>query len=146
MSPTAPPTDTPQRTTTQITYRAQIPAIMLCAFVLSIVHTVYAWVAGIEDPGFTVTTPLTWCFYLVALAVTALAMRQERWAQATVLGFLVAIVLIGIFYYPTVFVPSHQTAFGWFENDVYLGLLIVALYLSIHRLRGTDIVSRRADR
>ena len=33
--------------------------------------------------------------------------------------------------------------FGWFENDVYLGLLTVAFYLSIERLRRITVVPHR---
>lgn len=132
-------TTMPHRTTRHTAYRMQIAAIMLAAFSLSIVHTVYAWLAGIEDPTFTVTTPLAWGFYAVALAMTALALRGERWAQVTVSGFLLTVLAIGIFYYPTVFGAPQQTVFGWFENDVYLGLLILALYLSLQRFRGVTL-------
>jgi len=144
MNLTAPPTQSVSRTARQTTYRAQIALIMLAAFSLSVVHTVYAWLAGIEDPTFTVTTPLAWGFYLVALAVTALVRREERWAQLVVLGFLVLVLLIGIFYYPTMFEPRQQTTFGWFENDVYLGLLTLALYLGIQRFRGVTLVPKPA--
>jgi len=113
--------------------------VMLAAFALSVVHTVYAAVAGIEDPTFTVTTPLAWGFYAVAFAVSALARRPGRAAQATVLAFLAAILVIALFYYPTTFGPEQQTAFGWFENDVYVGLLAVATYLGVQRWRGTVI-------
>lgn len=43
---------------------------------------------------------------------------------------------------PPTFVPSQQTAFGWFENDVYTGLLMIALYVVVHRLRGVGITER----
>ncbi|HYJ26840.1 MAG TPA: hypothetical protein VEW73_03940 [Nocardioides sp.] len=113
--------------------------VMLAAFALSVVHTVYAAVAGIEDPTFTVTTPLAWGFYAVAFAMSALARRSGRAAQATVLAFLASTLLIGVFYYPTTFGPEQQTVFGWFENDVYVGLLVVATYLGVQRWRGTVI-------
>ena len=116
---------------------------MLAAFILSVGHTGYAWLAGIEDPGFTVTTPITWIFYAVAFAVSVLARQDGRWAQLVVTGFLVLVLAIGIFYYPTTFGPEQQTVFGWFENDVYLGLLTVALYLSIQRLRRVTLVPHR---
>jgi len=141
-------TSTPIRTSAdvvpQTTYRRQIAAIMLAAFTLSVVHTIYAWLAGIADPGFTVTSPLAWIFYLVAFAVTALALRDERWAQLVVLGFLVLVLLIGVFYYPAMFLPHQQTIFGWFENDVYLGLLMISFYLSIQRLRRVALVVTRS--
>ena len=138
------PTTTPSREAApivrQATYRRQIAAIMGAAFSLSVVHTIYAWLGGIAEPTFTLTTPLAWIFYLVAFAVTALALRDDRWAQLVVQGYLVLIVLIGIFYYPMTFQPRQQTIFGWFENDVYLGLLMLSLYLSIQRFRGVALV------
>ena len=121
------------------TYGRQMSGVMLAAFALSVVHTVYAAVAGIEDPTFTVTTPLAWGFYAVAFAMSALARRPERAAQATVLAFLASTLLIAVFYYPTTFGPEQQTVFGWFENDVYVGLLVVATYLGVQRWRGTVI-------
>jgi hypothetical protein len=132
-------TSTPRRAT----YGGQIAGIMSVAFALSVAHTVYAWLAGIEDPGFTVTTPLAWGFYAVAFAVTALARQERRRAQLVVTGFLGLVLAIGIFYYPTTFGPRQQTVFGWFENDVYLGLLTVAFYLSIQRLRRITLVPHR---
>ena len=101
--------------------------VLVGAFSLSVVHTVYAWVEGIEDPTFTVDTPLAWGFYVVAFAMAALARRSQRWAQLVVLAYLVVVLGIALFYYPTTFGPEQQTVFGWFENGVYVGLLFVAV-------------------
>lgn len=133
-SAVARPATAKERTTT---YGRQMAGVMLAAFTLSVVHTVYAAVEGIEDPTFTVTTPLAWGFYAVAFAMSALARRPGRGAQATVLAFLAGVLVIAVFYYPTTFGPEKQTVFGWFENDVYVGLLVVATYLGVHRWRGT---------
>ena len=100
---------------------------------------VYAWVQGIEDPTFTVDTPLAWGFYAVAFGIAALARRTERWAQLTVLAYLVSVLGIALFYYPTTFGVEKQTMFGWFENDVYVGLLVVATYLGVLRLRRVSL-------
>ena len=127
----------------QADFGRQIAGIMLAAFTLSVGHTGYAWLAGIEDPGFTVTTPITWIFYAVAFAVSVLARQDRRWAELVVTGFLVLVLAIGIFYYPTTFGQEQHTVFGWFEKDVYLGLLTVALYLSIQRLRRVALVPHR---
>ena len=131
---TAAPPRTTERTAT---YGRQMSGVILAAFVLSVVHTVYAAVEGIEDPTFTVTTPLAWGFYALGFAMSALARRPGRVAQATVLAFLAAVLVIAVFYYPTTFGPEKQTVFGWFENDVYVGLLVVATYLGVQRWRGT---------
>ena len=117
------------------TYGRQMSGVLVAAFTLSVVHTVYAWVEGIEDPTFTVDTPLAWGFYAVAFGIAALARRTEPWAQLTVLGYLVTVLGIALFYYPTTFGVEQQTVFGWFENDVYVGLLVVAFYLGVLRLR-----------
>ena len=77
--------------------------VLVAAFTLSVVHTIYAWVAGIEDPTFTVDTPLAWGFYAVAFGMAALARRTERWAQLTVLAYLATVLGIAFFYYPTTF-------------------------------------------
>ena len=132
---TAAPSGTSRERTA--TYGRQMSGVMIAAFALSVVHTVYAAVAGIEDPTFTVTTPLAWGFYAVAFAMSALARRPGRAAQATVLAYLAVILVIAVFYYPTTFGPEKQTVFGWFENDVYVGLLAVATYLGVARWRGT---------
>ena len=113
---------------------------MATAFSLSIVHTVYAWREGLEDPSFTVDTPLTWIFYVLGFAMAALARLTSRWTQVIVLSFLVSILSVSIFYYPTTFTAEQQTTFGWFENDVYIGLLGLALFLSVMRLRRRSLV------
>jgi len=123
------------------TFGRQMSAVLVAAFALSVVHTIYAWMAGIEDPTFTVDTPLAWGFYAVGFGMAALARRTERWAELTVLGYLVAVLGIAFFYYPTVFGVEQQTVFGWFENDVYVGLLVTATYLGVQRLRRTTLMA-----
>ena len=140
-TPIAPGTTSPTATAGSrvSTHGRQMSGVLVAAFTLSVVHTIYAWVEGIEDPTFTVDTPLAWGFYAVAFGVAALSRRVERWAQLTVLGFLVTVLGIAVFYYPTTFGPVQQTTFGWFENDVYVGLLITATYLAVLRLRRTTL-------
>ena len=140
MTSTAPGTRVTARTST---YGRHMSGVLVAAFTLSVVHTIYAWVAGIEDPTFTVDTPLAWGFYAVAFGMAALARRTERWAQLTVLAFLATVLVIALFYYPTTFGLEKQTVFGWFENDVYVGLLVTAFVLQVLRLRGVSLVTRR---
>ena len=120
-------------------YGRHIAGVLAAAFTLSAGHTVYAWVEGIEDPTFTVTTPLAWGFYVVGFASVVLAGRTGRVAQVSLLTYLTALLGIAIFYYPTTFGPAQQTTFGWFENDVYVGLLVTATYLAVQRLRRTTL-------
>ena len=136
MTSTAAGTNVAARTST---YGRQMSGVLVAAFSLSVVHTIYAWVEGIEDPTFTVDTPLAWGFYAVAFGMAALARRTERWAQLAVLAYLATVLGIAVFYYPTVFGVEQQTVFGWFENDVYVGLLVTAAYLGVQRLRRVTL-------
>ena len=136
MTSTAPGTRVTARTTS---YGRHVSGVLVAAFTLSVVHTIYAWMGGIEDPTFTVDTPLCWGFYAVAFGMAALAPRTERWAQLAVLAFLATVLVIALFYYPTTFGVEKQTVFGWFENDVYVGLLVTATYLGVLRLRRTTL-------
>lgn len=121
-------------------YGSAVPALLVAAFTLSVVHTIYARLSGLEDPGFTVTTPTTWIFYAVGFAVAFLARHDSRTAQITVAGYLVVLLGVSMFYYPTTFTLEQQTTFGWFENDLYTGLLLTSLYLSVLRLRRRSLV------
>jgi len=127
-------------TTTESRYGDVVSLVLVATFTLSIVHTVYAAVEGLEDPDFTVTSPLAWGFYAVGFAMAALARRESVRAQWGVLVYLVVVLAIGIFYYPTTFTGEKQTTFGWFENDVYMGLLVVAFFLSVLRIRRRRLV------
>lgn len=118
---------------------AHISLVLVGAFALSATHTVYGYLTGIGDPRFTVTTPVAYVFYALGFAVAALARKEARWAQVTLLAYLGAALVVAIFLYPLTFVPQQQTVFGWFENDVYTGLLMVAAYLGACRLRGTTL-------
>ena len=113
--------------------------VLVAAFTLSVVHTVHSWVQGIDDPSFTVDSPLAWAFYAGAFAMAALVRRPQRWAQLTVLAFLALVLAVAVLVYPTMFGPEQQTVFGWFENDAYVGLLVVAAYLGVLRLRGVEL-------
>ena len=113
--------------------------VLLAAFTLSAVHTVHSWMEGIDDPSFTVDSPLAWVFYAVAFTMAALSRRTARVAQLTVLAFLAVVLAVAVFVYPSMFGPEQQTVFGWFENDAYVGLLVVATYLGVQRLRGVEL-------
>lgn len=54
--------------------------------------------------------------------------------------FLVTISGDFVFNYPTTFTAEKQTTFGWFENDVYVGPLGLAVFLSAMRLRRCPLV------
>lgn len=126
---------TPRTQSRTTSYGASTSWVLVAAFVLSMTHTVYSWLAGIGDPRFTVTTPIAYVFYAVGLGAAALARKETRWAEITLAAYLAILLYVSVFYYPTTFVPRQQTVFGWFENDVYTGLLMIAFYLTVQRLR-----------
>ena len=136
-------TSTPSPQPRSRRYADVVAALLLGAFTLSVVHTGYAWVAGLEDPEFTVTTPAAWAFYAVGFGACVLVRRDRRWVCWAVTAYLVVLLAISVLYYPTTFVPPHQTPFGWVENDGYVGLLVTALVLMVLRLRGVTLVVRR---
>ncbi len=84
-------------------------------------------------------------FYAVGFASAFLARRDARWAQWTMLAYLAVLLYVSVFFYPTTFVAKQQTTFGWFENDVYTGLLMIAFYLVVMRLRSIALVARPRD-
>lgn len=124
-------------------YGTVVSYVLLAAFSLSVVHTVYAWQSGLEDPDFTVTTPLTWGFYAVAFLVAFAARREGRRLARAVAAYLVVLLGIALLYYPVTFTPEKQTVFGWIENDVYVGLLVTALVLQVLRLRHVTLTTGR---
>ncbi|MFI7585481.1 hypothetical protein ACIB24_00225 [Spongisporangium articulatum] len=123
-------------------FGVQISWVLTAAFTLSVVHTVYSYLVGIEDPRFTVTTPVAYVFYAVGFASAWLARRPEGWARWTLLGYLAVLLVVSVFFYPTTFRVDQQTTFGWFENDVYTGLLMIATYLAVLGLAGPRRVER----
>ena len=123
-------------------YGTVVGGLMFAAFSLSVVHTVYAWLSDLADPDFSVTTPLAWGFYAVAFAMAYVAGRDGTAATWTVAAYLVVVLGIAVFYYPTTFTSEQQTVFGWFENDVYVGLLVASLVLQVRRLRKVTLVGR----
>ena len=129
----------PAVTSRTTSYGRQISFVLVAAFALSVTHTVYSRIAGIGDPRFTVDTPVAWVFYAVGFAAAFFARRSQRWAQWTLLAYLTVLLYVSVFYYPTTFVPRQQTTFGWFENDVYTGLLMIAFALAVYRVRGTTL-------
>jgi hypothetical protein len=116
-------------------YAGQVSGLLLTAFGLSAAYTVWTTATGLVSDGFTATEPGVWAFYAVMVAVSV-AVRSDRPAAWWTLSVLLPLLLlVGIFVYPSTFTPEHQTPLGWFENDVYLGLLMVATYLTVQRLR-----------
>ncbi|UQX87453.1 hypothetical protein M6D93_14225 [Jatrophihabitans telluris] len=123
------------------TYRQQTSIAVFAAFALSAVYTVYLTAVGTADSSFDAMAPAAWCFYAVGFGLAALSRNTGRRSMWTVAIALSALIAVALFVYPATFTIAQQTTFGWFENDVYTGLLMLALYLSVQNLRGVVITS-----
>ena len=122
-------------------YRTQVSGTLLLAFTLSAAHTVYGTVAGVAPDAFNALNPVSWAFYAVGFGM-AIAARTDRTAVWRALAvYLPVLLAVGLFWYPSVFTAKLQNPFGWIENDGYMALLAVALFLTVQRLRGV-VLSR----
>ena len=127
-------------------YRTQVAGVLAAAFTLSLTYSVIVTVTGSHE-GYGLGDPALWIFYAVGFGLVALALADRRWTRWVVAATVLALIAVGIFYYPTVFPPSAQTTFAWFENDVYVGLLILAEYLCVQHLRNVLLTpERRGER
>lgn len=116
------------------TYRHQVAVVLAAAFSLSLAYTVIVTVTG-AHAGYSLGDPLLWLFYAFGFGLVGLVLRERLWAWWSVGAGVLLLIAAGVFYYPTRFPPSAQTPLGWLENDIYMGLLVVALYLCAQRLR-----------
>ena len=114
--------------------------MLAATFVLSLTYSAIVTVTGSHE-GYGLGDPTLWIFYAVGFGLAALALTNRLWAWWIVTAAVLALIAVGIFYYPTIFPPSAQTTLAWFENDVYVGLLILAEYLCVQRLRNVDITA-----
>src|SRR5689334_18125941 len=94
------PAGTPTRARTA-SYGVVMSRVLVAAFTLSVIHTVYGYVTGIGDPSFTVTTPVAYAFYAVGFGSAVLARRESRGAQLLLLAYLGVLVAVSVFWYPT---------------------------------------------
>jgi cytochrome bd-type quinol oxidase subunit 2 len=123
-------------------YRTQVAGVLAAAFLLSLAYSTIVTFTGSHE-GYGLGDPVLWAFYAVGFGLAALALADRIWAWWVVAVAVLALIAVGIFYYPTVFPPSAQTTLAWFENDVYMGLLILAEYLCVQRLRDVYLAPER---
>jgi hemerythrin-like domain-containing protein len=126
--------------TRRVGYGTLTSWVLGAAFTLSAAHTVYSEVVDLADPGFRIGSPVVWVFYTVGFGAALTAKRAGRAGQIGLLAYLVALLGIGMLYYPTTFTDERQTVFGWIENDVYLGLLMLAAAFTALRLCRVELV------
>jgi hypothetical protein len=107
---------------------------MLAAYVLSVVYTVTTVLDDTAPPDFGADDVLTYAYYVVSFAFAALALRASRRAQVAVGAFLALQLAVGVLVYPDDFGPEQQTTWGWFENDAFMCLLAIALYITVKRV------------
>ena len=110
--------------------------ILATATILSIGYTLYTVFAFGDD---SLRNPAAYVVYGMLFGLVALARADRRRGWYAIAAALALLLAIGVFVYPTIFVPARQNTFGWFENDFYMGLLVLAEYLCIQRLRGVAI-------
>ena len=121
-------------------YSTQVAGVLVAAFTLSALYTVISTLSGVIHYAYN---PILWIFIVVGFGLAALARTDRSWSWWIVSAAVLLLILGGIFVYPAYFVPSEQTTFGWFENDIYIGLLILAEYLCIKRLRNVTLTPGR---
>jgi cytochrome bd-type quinol oxidase subunit 2 len=123
-------------------YSTQVAGVLAAAFALSLAYSAIVTVTGSHE-GYGLGDPTLWVFYAIGFGLAALALTDKIWAWRTVAITVLILIAVGIFYYPTIFPPSAQTTLAWFENDVYVGLLILAEYLCVQRLRDVCLTPER---
>ena len=117
-------------------YSRQVAGVLATATLLSMIYTTYTAITlGTGD----LQNPATYVVYGAWWVLVALVRTDKVWTWRTVAAATALMLAVGVFYYPTVFVPARQTTFGWFEYAGYMGLLLLAEYLCIQRLRGVTL-------
>src|SRR3954447_15469406 len=129
----------PTRTNTAVgttrPYHTQASGVIAAALSISVAYTLFNSFAGTPHGASDARDPILWLYYGFAFGLVALVRRDARWSWGVVGAALLGMIGIGLFYYPTVFTPEVQRPLGWVENDLYMGLLILAEYLCVQRLR-----------
>ena len=136
-SPTSAGRDADRRAErTRSPYSRQVAGVLAAATLLSMIHTAYTAITlGTDD----LRNPATYVVYGAWWALVALVRTDKVWAWRIVTAATALMLAVGVFYYPTIFVPARQTTFGWFEYAGYMGLLLLAEYLCLQRLRGVTL-------
>ena len=120
----------------------RVAQLLASAFTVSLMYTVLTTLLGRAPSNFDATTPTVWVGYVGGATLTALALREERWARWAVTAMLTGFLLSTFLVYPHYFTPSHQDVLGWAENDSYTALLAIAFYEHVRRRSGRGTGAR----
>ena len=88
-------------------YRTQVAGVLAAAFAVSLANSVIVTFTGSHE-GYSLGDPALWVFYAVGFGLAALALSDRRWAWWVTAAMVLALIAVGIFYYPTVFPPSAR--------------------------------------
>ena len=91
---------------------------------------------GLLPSGLAELGPGMWAAPLAGLGATALVLTDRLWAWWTASLLIPALIGVGVTLYGLLLAPGLQTAIGWFQNDVCIGLLVLAEYLCVQHLRS----------
>ena len=121
-------------------YAGQTSAVLLVAFTGSAAYTLYVTLAGLprtaSPPPPPSPGPITPSGSL-RRSPSAATGAARGWRSPCCCRCLLT---VSVLVYPAAFVPELQTPIGWLENDGYVSLLAVALYLTVQRLRRVSLV------
>jgi hypothetical protein len=113
----------------------QVAVVLAAAFALSACHLGFVTLTGLLPGRLADAGPLPWAITLAGFATAGLVLTDRTWAWRTAAALIVVFIGIGITRYEALLVPGLLTAVGWLQNDVHIGLLGLAGYLCLRRLR-----------
>lgn len=113
-----------------------VALVMGTALVLSGGYLGSLALAGLLPSGLAELGPVMWAAPLAGLGATALVLTDRIWAWWAASLLIPPLIGVGVSLYGLLLAPGLQTAIGWFQNDVYIGLLVLAEYLCVQHLRS----------
>jgi hypothetical protein len=113
----------------------RVALVLAAAFTLSAGYLGFLTLTGLLPGGPADAGPAKWAIPLAGFATVGLVLTDRAWAWRTAAVLIVVFIGLGITLYGALLVPGLLTAVGWFQNDVYIGLLGLAEYLCLRHLR-----------
>jgi hypothetical protein len=113
----------------------QVALVLGAAFTLSAGYQGILTLTGLLPGRLADVGPALWVIPLAGFATVGLVLTDRTWAWCTAAVLIVVFIGIGIMRYEALLVPGLLTAVGWLQNDIHIGLLGLAGYLCVRRLR-----------